>query len=94
KAPAKKAPAKKAPAKKAPAKKAQSSPPIETNGQLATGAKTAAARAKSTVTAASNPAAGESAPWSDSRFPVPVAVAMAVCLLALLLVRQLRRRGS
>lgn len=90
KAPAKKAPAKKAPAKKAPAKKAE--PPVETNGQFADGAKVVAAQAKSTVAAARNPVAGESA--SDGGFPVPLAVAFAVSLLALLLLRHLRRRGA
>lgn len=93
KAAAKKAPAKKAPAKKAPpAKKTEPSPPVETNGQFAAGAKAAAAQAKSTVDAAENPMDGESAPGGG--FPVPLAVAIVVTLLALLLVRQLRRRGD
>src|ERR1700758_1518044 len=71
KAPAKKAPAKKAPAKKAQAKSPEPAPQnqperpaqqplgtqqrIETNGQLAAGAKDAAAQAKSTVEGANNP---------------------------------------
>lgn len=106
KAPAKKAAAKKAPAKKAakkaPAKKATANgaspsataPPVETNGHLAEAAKDAAAHAKSTVQAASNPVAGQAVPPSAGRSPVPFAVAIAVSLLALLLVRQLRRRDS
>ncbi|HXB88840.1 nucleoid-structuring protein H-NS [Mycobacterium sp.] len=105
KAAAKKAPAKKAPAKKAPAKKVEPSaatlksqpiPPsrIETNGQLAAAAKDAAAQAKSTVDAASNPVSGQVGESSAGRSPVPLAVAIAISLLALLLARQLRRRAS
>jgi hypothetical protein len=105
KAPAKKAPAKKAPAKKAPAKKAEPSavkplpepatpPRIDTNGQLAAAAKDAAAHAKSTVDAASNPVSGEAGLSPAGRSPVPLAVVIAISLLALLLVRQLRRRGE
>lgn len=99
---AQKAPAKKAPAKKSPAKKAQPAvakkvdPPLraETNGQHAAGAKEAAAQAKSTVDAAKNPLAGAIDAPAD-RFPVPLAaVVVAVSLLALLLLRQLRRRGD
>jgi hypothetical protein len=100
KAPAKKA-AKKAPAKKAPAKKVEPSavqppsqpaptPRIATNGQLAAAAKDVAAQAKSTVEAARNPVSGESV----GRSPLPLAVAIVVSLLALLLVRQLRRGSS
>lgn len=108
KATAKKAPAKKAPAKKAPAKKAEPAPPrppeqpaeqsldvqqrIETNGDLAAAAKDAAAQAKSTVDGANNPVSqGVSAP-AVSQSPVPLIVALAVSLLAILLIRQLRRR--
>jgi hypothetical protein len=108
KAAAKKAPAKKAPAKKAPAKKAAppknaaakpiSQPPtpprVETNGQLAAAAKDAAAHAKSTVDKASNPVSGAAGLSSAGRSPVTLAVAIAVSLLALLLVRQLRQRGA
>jgi hypothetical protein len=99
---AKKAPAKKAAAKKAPAKKVEpgaampiiqppTPPRIETNGHLAAAAKDAAAHAKSTVDAASNPVSGEAGLSSPGRSPVPLAVAIVVSLLALLLVRQLRR---
>lgn len=102
KAAAKKAPAKKAPAKKAPAEKAAAKPIIqpptpprvETNGQLAAAAKDAAAHAKSTVDAASNPVSGAARLSSAGRSPVPLAVAIAISLLALLLVRQLRRRDG
>ncbi|HWT49395.1 MAG TPA: nucleoid-structuring protein H-NS [Mycobacterium sp.] len=108
KAPAKKAPAKKAPAKKAPAKKAPAKKPeppekpaeqplsmqqrIETNGELAAAAKDAAAQAKSTVEGANNPVSREVAAPASSLSPVPLIVALAVSLLAILLVRQLRRR--
>jgi hypothetical protein len=107
KAPAKKAAAKKAPAKKAPAKSPEAAPPkpseqpakrpldtqqrIETNGQLAA-AKYAAAQAKSTVEGAPNPVIPD-VPIPGSRMsPAPWAVALAVSLLAILLIRQLRRR--
>jgi hypothetical protein len=104
-APAKKAPAKKAsPAKatpkKAAAKNAQAAPqpsehpPADTNGQVVAAARQAAARAKSTVETADNPAVRQSALQSAGRYPVPLAVAVAVSLLAFLLIRQLTRRGS
>ncbi|MCV7076212.1 nucleoid-structuring protein H-NS [Mycobacterium szulgai] len=104
KAPAKKTPAKKAPAKKAPAKAAEPAPPkladevlgvahrAETNGQLAAAAKDAAAQAKSTVDHANNPLPRETSAPSPLQSPVPVLVAITLSLLALLLVRQLRRR--
>ena len=108
KAPAKKTPAKKAPAKKAPAKKAPAKsvqPPakaaepaldvrqrIESNGDLAAAAKDAAAQAKSTVDAANNPVSPEVPAAALSQSPVPLIVALAVSLLAILLIRQLRRR--
>ena len=104
KAPAKKAPAKKAPAKKAPAKSPEPAPPkaadqplglqqrIETNGQL-DAAKDAAAQAKSTVEDANNPVSGdESGCQHRVASPVPLAVALALSLLAIVLIRQLRRR--
>jgi cobalamin biosynthesis Mg chelatase CobN len=91
---AKKAAAKKAPAKKAPAKKAPAKPLIETNGQIAAAAKDAAAHAKSTIEAASNPVSEPPAVSAAGRSPVPWAVAIALTLLALLLVRQLRRRDD
>ncbi len=104
KAPAKKAPAKKAPAKKAPAKKAPAKSPesaehplgiqqrIETNGELVAAAKDAAAQAKSNVDAANNPVSPDlpSSAWGLS--PVPLLVALSLSLLAILLIRQLRRR--
>ena len=101
KAAAKKVPAKKA-AKKAPPKKAPANPPsqsptpphIETNGHLAAAAKDVAAQAKSTVDAASDPVSGLAGLPAAARSPVPFAVAIAVSLLALLLVRQLRQRGA
>jgi hypothetical protein len=105
KAPAKKAPAKKAPAKKAP-DKAQSPAPgppkpaeqplglqqrIETNGDLAAAAKDAAAQAKSTVEDA-KPVSTEPVVPASGSSPLPLAVALAFSLLAILLIRQLRRR--
>ncbi|HTX94688.1 MAG TPA: nucleoid-structuring protein H-NS [Mycobacterium sp.] len=104
KAPDKKAPAKKAPDKKAPAQSPEpvanlESPAeqpldiqqrIESNGDLAAAAKDAAAQAKSTVDAAPNPVSPEVS--TLGQFPVPVIVALAVSLLAILLIRQLRRR--
>lgn len=98
KAPAKKAAAKKAPAKKAPAKSPPPAPPlgiqqrIETNGQLAEAAKDAAAQAKSTVEGANNPVSPQVAPAVSGQSPVPLIVAVALSLLAILLIRQLRRR--
>lgn len=101
KAPAKKAPAKKAPAKKAPAKKApvKNAEPAsnaqqraETNGDLTAAAKDAAAQAKSTVDAANNPVPPAVAGPAVGQSPVPLIVALAVSLLAILLIRQLRRR--
>ena len=103
KAPAKKAPAKKAPAKKAPAKKVEPAPPkpaeqpldlaqrIETNGQL-DAAKDAAAHAKSTVESANDPVSSDAYAPAARTSPVPLLVALAFSLLAILLVRQLRRR--
>jgi hypothetical protein len=103
KAPAKKAPAKKAPAKKAPAKSPEPAPPkpadqplglaqrIETNGQL-DAAKDAAAHAKSTVESANDPVSSDAFPPAARTSPVPLVVALALSLLAILLVRQLRRR--
>ena len=98
KAPAKKAPAKKSPAKKAPAKKAPAKTPnappepadqplalaerIETNGQL-DAAKDAAAHAKSTVESANDPVASDAYPAARTS-PVPLAVAVALSLLAIL----------
>jgi hypothetical protein len=104
KAAAKKAPAKKAPAKKAPAKSPEPAPPkpggaplglqdrIETNGELAAAAKDAAAQAKSTVEGANNPVSPNVSPSAPGQSPVPLVVALALSLLAILLIRQLRRR--
>ena len=104
KAPAKKAPAKKAPAKKVPVKGAEPAPPkppqqpldvqqrAESNGDLTAAAKDAAAQAKSTVEAANNPVSSEVARPAAGQSPVPLLVALAVSLLAILLIRQLRRR--
>ncbi|OBH49218.1 nucleoid-structuring protein H-NS [Mycobacterium sp. E2479] len=104
KAPAKKAPAKKAPAKKAPAKNAEPAPPkppeqpvdvqrrAESNGDVTAAAKDAAAQAKSTVEAANNPVSPAAAGPTAGQSPVPLIVALAVSLLAILLIRQLRRR--
>ncbi|MDM4139775.1 MULTISPECIES: nucleoid-structuring protein H-NS [Mycobacterium] len=103
-APAKKAPAKKAPAKKVPAKSAEPAPPTppeppldvaqraESNGDLTAAAKDAAAQAKSTVEAANNPVSPAIAGPAAGQSPVPLLVALAVSLLAILLIRQLRRR--
>jgi hypothetical protein len=103
KAPAKKAPAKKVPAKKAPAKSPEPAPPkpadqplglaqrIETNGQL-DAAKDAAAHAKATVESANDPVSSDAYPPAARTLPVPLVVALALSLLAILLVRQLRRR--
>ncbi|ORA20183.1 Rv3852 family protein [Mycobacterium arosiense] len=103
KAPAKKAPAKKAPAKKVPAKSAEPAPPkpperpldaaqrAESNGDLTAAAKDAAAQAKSAVEAANNPVS-PAIVGPAGQSPVPLIVALAVSLLAILLIRQLRRR--
>jgi hypothetical protein len=104
KAPAKKAPAKKAPAKKVPGQGAAPAPPeppeqpldvqqrAESNGDLTAAAKDAAAQAKSTVEAANNPVSSGVARPAAGQSPVPLLVALAVSLLAILLIRQLRRR--
>ncbi len=108
KAAAKKAPARRAVARKAPAKAPESAPRgpvqqpaegplsmqqrIETNGQLAEAAKDAAARAKSTVEGANNPVPPDAPIPASSQSPVPLLVALTLSLLAILLVRQLRRR--
>jgi hypothetical protein len=104
KAPAKKAPAKKAPAKKAPANGPEPTPPkppdatqdpqpgIEPNGEIAAAAKDAAAQAKSTVDAANNPVSANLAQAVSGQSSLPLVVAVALSLLAILLIRQLRRR--
>jgi hypothetical protein len=104
KAVAKKAPAKKAPAKKAPAKSPPPTPPnppeaqqhpqpaIEPNGEIAAAAKDAAAQAKSTVDGANNPVPVNIPQSVPGQSPLPLVVAVALSLLAILLIRQLRRR--
>lgn len=104
KAPAKKAPAKKAPAKKVPPENAGPTLPkppeqpvdvqqrAESNGDLTAAAKDAAAQAKSTVEAANNPVSPQIASHAVGQSPLPLIVALAVSLLAILLIRQLRRR--
>jgi hypothetical protein len=95
KAPAKKAPAKKAAAKKAPAKKAAAKKPgklAETNGQLSEAAKDVAAQAKSAVEGANNPLPPVAPIPASSQSRVPQLVALTLSLLAILLVRRLRRR--
>ena len=95
KAPAKKAPAKKAAAKKAPPKKAVAKKPgqlAETNGQLSEAAKDVAAQAKSAVEGANNPLSPVAPIPASSQSRVPQLVALTLSLLAILLVRQLRRR--
>jgi hypothetical protein len=62
-----------------------------TNGQLAA-AKDVAAQAKSTVESAKDPLPREVSAPSPLQSPVPWVVAVTLSLLALLLVRQLRRR--
>ena len=105
KAPAKKAPARKAPAKKAPAKSPEPAPPkpadqplglaqrIETNGQL-DAAKDAAAHAKVNCRKRERPGLQRRVCASTAyrTSPVPLIVALTLSLLAILLVRQLRRR--
>lgn len=100
--PAKKPPAKKA--AKAPAKNSKPEPPpitedpvilqqqIETNGQLVAAAKDTAAQAKSTVEATRDPVPRGPLVPAPIHSPLPLAAAVALSLLALLLVRQLRRR--
>jgi hypothetical protein len=105
KAVAKKTPAKKAPAKKAPpAKSPAPEPPkppapsedlqhlIGSNGEISAAAKDAAAQAKSTVDDANNPVAPTILPAAPGQSAVPLAFALALSLLAILLIRQLRRR--
>jgi hypothetical protein len=99
KAPAKQTPAKKVPAaKKAPAKKAAAKKIVpaapESNGHLTAAAKDAAAHAKPTVEAASNPLPVQAAPASAGRSPVPFVVAIAISVLAVLLVRRLRQQDE
>jgi hypothetical protein len=105
KAAAKKAPAKKAVAKKAPAAAPAPAPPkppeaqqdpqprIETDGEVVAAAKDAAAQAKSTVEGANNPVAANIPQSVPSQSVLPLVVAVALSLLAILLIRQLRRRS-
>lgn len=94
---AKKAPAKGAVAKKVPAKSPESTSLepgrlAETNGQLGEAAKDVAAQAKSTVEEANNPVPPAAPIAASGQSPVPLLVALTLSLLAILLVRQLRRR--
>ena len=96
KAPPKKA-AKKAGAKKAPPKQGPATAKLaDTNGDLTSAAKEAAAKAKSTVASAPNPVAGPtSVPLigpEPSRLPLVAAIAAGV--LAILVVLFAARRGS
>lgn len=103
KAPARKTPAKKAPAKKTPAKGAKSAPPkpaeapvslqqrIETNGQLAAAAGCSGTSKVDGGRRQRRLARNASVP-APSHSPVPLIVAVTLSLLALLLIRQLRRR--
>jgi hypothetical protein len=102
---AKKAPAKKAPAKKAAAKKAADpgaapkppevqqhpQPVIEPVVEIAAAAKDAAAQAKSTVEGANNPVRANVSQSIAGQAALPLAVAVALSLLAILLIRQLRQ---
>ncbi|POX83717.1 hypothetical protein C3469_14760 [Mycobacterium kansasii] len=63
----------------------------KSNGEFAAGAKDAAAQAKSAVDRANDPLSRDQEPASNN-FTVPLLVAVALSLLAMLLVRQLRRR--
>jgi hypothetical protein len=100
----KKGPAGDPPPKKAPVKKAESAakpntppftqPRIDSDRGLAAAAKDAAAQAKSTVDSANNPVSESTTVLSAARPLVPLMVAIAVSLLALVLLRQLRRRDS
>jgi hypothetical protein len=96
KAPAKKA-AKKAAAKKAPPKQAPAAAKLaDTNGDLASAAKEAAAHAKSTVASAPNPVSGP-APVpliGPEQSRLPLAAAIAAGVLAILVVLFAARRGS
>ena len=65
---------------------------IETNGQLAEAAKVVAAQAKSTVEGANNAVPPVAPLPASSQSPVPLLVALTLSLLAILLVRRLRRR--
>jgi hypothetical protein len=102
KTPAKKAPAKKAakktPAKKAPPKKAPAAAAklADTNGDLTSAAKEAAAQAKSAVSTASNPVSG-TAPVpliGPDRSRLPIAAAIAAGVLAILVVLLARRHSD
>ncbi|RFD27179.1 nucleoid-structuring protein H-NS [Mycobacterium uberis] len=93
----------KAPVKKAPSKNPCPTPPqtagqpfglqqrIETNGQL-DAVKNTAAQAKSAVEDAGNPVTGGAEASETKNSPAVLVIALALGLLALLLIRQLRRR--
>ncbi|KJX75899.1 hypothetical protein [Mycobacterium lepromatosis] len=102
--PAKKVPTKaaKAPAKKVPPKNPNPTPPqaanqppclqqrIENNDQLDV-AKNVAEQAQSAVESASNPVSNSAGTLEASNSPVALVTALALSLLALLLIRQMRR---
>jgi hypothetical protein len=87
-----------APAKKAPAHKAPAAPPklADTNGDLTSAAKEAAAQAKSTVASAPNPVSRPApTPFigpEPSRLPIAAAIAAGV--LAILIVLIARRHSD
>ena len=62
------------------------------NGDLTAAAKAAAAQAKSVVEAADNPVARVIPSSAPSQSPFALIVALAASLLAIVLIRQLRRR--
>lgn len=63
----------------------------KSNGELAAAAKDAAAQAKSAVDRANDPLSRD-VEQASNNFTVPLLVAVVLSLLAMLLVRQLRRR--
>ncbi|HEV7361973.1 MAG TPA: nucleoid-structuring protein H-NS, partial [Mycobacterium sp.] len=67
-------------------------PRIEPDGELAAAAKDVAAQAKSTVDGANNPVPTNIAQSVPGQSPLPLVVAIVVSLLAILMIRQLRRR--
>ncbi|WP_144206751.1 Rv3852 family protein [Mycobacterium tilburgii] len=106
KIPAKKASAKKTPEKKAPPQKAPASGPLpappkppqaqhdqqpQPAVEIAAAAKDAAAQAKSAIDRANAPVSADLPRSIGAQSALPVAVAVALSLLAILLIRQLRR---
>jgi hypothetical protein len=92
KAPAKKAPVKQAPVKAAPAPEAPAADLPAPAVPIGDGAKEAAAQAKSAVQQATDSVVTPLVPPAEStRSPWPLAAAIAVSLLAVLVIRRLRR---